>query len=242
MNDRVREFCRSINGWLWPQEGQLLFSLAKNVKPGQAIIELGSYEGRSTACLAEGSLQGEKAVVYAVDPHTGSPEHRKALGAVDTFTTFQRNIERFQLTSVVKPCRMTSVRAAKELVTDPIGLLFIDAQHEYAAVRQDVDIWLPRVADQGVIVVHDTFHSDYLGPWHVCVALLLRSPHIVRPRMVRTIVYFQKTETSNSLADRLTNAGFVIVHTLLGVPYYLYWLVKAPLRMLGIIRSRVNYN
>src|SRR5260221_613720 len=142
MNDQIRSLAKGIDGWLKPREAQTLFSLAKAVPAGQCIVELGSFQGRSTACLAEGSKVGNQVAVYAVDPHTGSPEHQVAWGTVDTYLTFKKNLERFGLWRWVTPLVKTSAKAAKDDFP-PIGLLFIDARHEKESVREDFRLWAP---------------------------------------------------------------------------------------------------
>lgn len=65
-----------IEGWLSVAEGQRLAYLASMVPTSLAIVELGSWKGKSTAWLASGSKLGHGAQVYAADHWTGSPEIR----------------------------------------------------------------------------------------------------------------------------------------------------------------------
>ena len=54
-----------IPGWLSLQEAALLYDLAVD-SPGP-IVEIGSYQGRSTAALSLGSKAGQQQTVYAID-------------------------------------------------------------------------------------------------------------------------------------------------------------------------------
>ena len=56
-----------VSGWLLPREQELLYTLAREVLPGKAIVELGAWLGKSTIMLAAGSMAGSRAPVYAVD-------------------------------------------------------------------------------------------------------------------------------------------------------------------------------
>jgi len=63
----VKRIIQKFDGWLSKGEAKYLYSLA-SYGPGQgAIVEIGSWKGRSTICLARGSVDalGEKA--YAQD-------------------------------------------------------------------------------------------------------------------------------------------------------------------------------
>lgn len=59
----------SIEGQISRAEAANLMELARDSKPKTAIVEIGTYRGRSTAALAFGSLMGGRNRVYAVDPH-----------------------------------------------------------------------------------------------------------------------------------------------------------------------------
>lgn len=43
------------------------------------IVEIGSWKGKSTIWIANGSKDGRNIKVYAIDPHIGSSEHQKEI-------------------------------------------------------------------------------------------------------------------------------------------------------------------
>src|ERR1700759_5182772 len=55
----------SIEGWLLPSEGKWLFNAARSTPRGATIVEIGSYKGRSTSCLALGCLDS-RARIFAI--------------------------------------------------------------------------------------------------------------------------------------------------------------------------------
>ena len=79
-----------ISGWLTKSEGELLYEKARELGVTDTIVEIGSWVGRSTICLAKGVEDGGGAKIYAIDPHTGSSEHRVMFGKVDTITYFEK--------------------------------------------------------------------------------------------------------------------------------------------------------
>jgi predicted O-methyltransferase YrrM len=96
MNDEpeeLRNLAREIEGWLLDGEGELLYNLAKQVPREQAIVELGSWKGRSTVWLAKGAVAGHGAAVYSIDPHSGSETHVSE-GEHGTYEAFLTNLAR----------------------------------------------------------------------------------------------------------------------------------------------------
>lgn len=162
----VHQQCAAIEGWLNPLEGYLLYLLAAEGPGVGAIVEIGSFLGRSTAYLASGTQSARREKVHAVDHFRGSPEHQAGQAAackvlVEEGTTlhrFQSNLQRLGLVQQV----VTHVAASDEAVrgwTEPIRLLFIDGEHAYEAVRRDFAMWSPFVVPGGVIGFHD------VGQW-----------------------------------------------------------------------------
>ena len=84
----------NIGGWLTEAEGLSLYNIARKIKTGNAIVEVGSWKGKSTICLGNGSRDGNKIKIFAIDPYIGSSEHHKMFGKVDTFEEFKQNINR----------------------------------------------------------------------------------------------------------------------------------------------------
>ena len=50
--------------------------------------------------------------------------------------------------------KKNSIEAAKD-VPDGLDFVFIDADHGYQAVKDDIDAWLPKVRQGGIIAGHD---------------------------------------------------------------------------------------
>jgi predicted O-methyltransferase YrrM len=152
----------SIEGFLDPREGYLLYRLAAQGPGLGAIVEIGSYCGRSTAFLAAGSKSVHREQVIAIDHFRGSPEHqagaRFASAALardgTTFERFRDNLERVQLFDQVQPIQAASLETASRW-SAPVRLLFIDGEHAYESVRGDFSAWTPFVVSGGLVALHD---------------------------------------------------------------------------------------
>jgi predicted O-methyltransferase YrrM len=156
-----------IEGWLSEGQGRALFEAAAATTGRGAIVEIGSWKGRSTAWLAAGAARAGQRV-YAVDPHQGSFEDPTAC----TLRQFLENMRRAGVADTIEPLVMTSSEAAA-ILGGPIELLFIDANHDYPAVKHDADLWFPKLVTGGTLMMHDVATSSYAGPrrvfrWMVC--------------------------------------------------------------------------
>jgi MMP 1-O-methyltransferase len=168
--ERTRQRAALVDGWLSDAQGRALFQAAAKTAGRGAIVEIGSWKGRSTTWLASGArLAGHR--VYAIDPHRHSREYPEA----DTLDEFLGNLARNGLADVVEPLVMTSEEAAAR-ITAPVELLFIDGDHSYAAVRRDAELWLPRLIEGGTVMFHDVATAGYDGPRRIVREMVCRSP------------------------------------------------------------------
>jgi predicted O-methyltransferase YrrM len=153
---------RDIEGFLHDLEGYILMQLAAKGGGIGAIVEVGSFMGRSTAFLAAGTKLAGREKVFAVDHFRGSLEHQSGGSCASqtlaqigtTFPRFQHNLQRVGLLDHVVPVQRSSIDAA-EVWQGPVRLLFIDGDHEYESVRADFLAWSRFVVPHGVICFHD---------------------------------------------------------------------------------------
>jgi len=199
----------SAEGWLLDAEGPLLYSLALNCKGRGAVVEIGSWKGKSTIYLGKGSKAGHSVTIYAVDPHTGGYEH-KLFGGRATFEEFSSNIINAGVADIITPIVATSEEAANNFAR-PCELIFIDGSHEYTLVRIDFELWFPKLVDGGIIAFHDTLGWE--GPRKVVTEFLFKSMNFKNIGFVQSIVFGEKVG-QNSRIDRLRNRCVLFLHKL----------------------------
>lgn len=154
-----------------PDTYQLLYELASHVPAGEAIVELGTYRGKSACYLAAGARAGCGAHVWTIDPHdlpgkrfpTDVRPTRK-LDYTDPAIRqdAERQIEQSGFSGRVTMVRDFSVEAAAEWVGPQVGLLFVDGDHRQGAVRRDFRAWQPHLSS-GALVVFDDFSMSHPG-------------------------------------------------------------------------------
>jgi predicted O-methyltransferase YrrM len=161
----ITRFAR-VAGYLHPKEGFALMLLAMSGPGSGAIVEIGSFKGRSTCFLALGAKLGGREKVTAIDHFLGSPEHQRGQGFEDaaivqygsTLPTFRANLAAEALDEQVEVVQKSSIDAAAEW-SRPIRLLFIDGDHGYAETTRDFELFAPYLVSDGIICFHD------VGSW-----------------------------------------------------------------------------
>jgi SAM-dependent methyltransferase len=164
MRPRYRRFDREwpiidkIEGFLVPGQEWWLYNTACDLRDGAVIVEIGSFKGRSTACLALGCLETSKRV-YAIDTFNGNDVDFEAR---NYFDQFQFNLERLRLSAYVYPLVGWSTEIGKQW-TEPIDLLFIDGSHQYDDVLADFESFYPHLKPGGIVAFHDVVET-WPGP------------------------------------------------------------------------------
>jgi hypothetical protein len=134
-----------------------LYDLASCVPPDQAIVEIGSYKGKSTCFLAAGAKNGLGARVWAVDPWdlNGNITGRFGFAEARTREMFRHQVEEAGLSDHITAIRGFSIAVAKTWDGPPIGLLYVDGDHREAAVRGDWNAWQPHLVEGATVVFDD---------------------------------------------------------------------------------------
>jgi len=148
---------QAIEGLISEKEAKCLYELAKSC--GGDIVEIGSWKGKSTVCLALGSKAGSKGKVFAIDPHEGIADScTKLIGPREsTEPIFRENIKKAGVDGIVVPLVMKSEEAINKW-TKHISLLWIDGDHEYEGVKKDILLFEPYLKIGSRICFHDAFY------------------------------------------------------------------------------------
>lgn len=166
----LRAHAVAAKGFMPADEGDALYdaAIAASVDcPGLALLEVGSYCGRSTIWLA-GAARASATVVFAVDHHRGSEENQSGwehhdptvvderIGRMDTLATFRSTVYDAGVEdSVIAVVGQSSVVA--KYWSTPLALLFIDGGHGAEPARRDYQGWTPHIAIGGILAIHDVF-------------------------------------------------------------------------------------
>ena len=150
---RLKEKYQLPPGWFYGGDIEEYRRLVEDLPEGSVMMELGCYKGRSLCSVAD-IIKRKNISVYVVDVFTGtaSEGHREA----DYQQEFENNIKRFGIKDNIKRVmKMTTDFAVKEFPDHFFDYIFIDADHQYSAIKQDIKNWTPKVKVGGTISGHD---------------------------------------------------------------------------------------
>jgi len=146
----------SLSGLIPNEQGRMLSDYAAAVPSDQAIVEIGSYRGKSTCYLAYGA--GPKgAKVYAIDPWdtAGNVDGTHGFANPETFARFNANVRTMGYQDRIIPIKDFSTLVACRWHDLPVGLLYIDGDHKEESVRADYESWFPHLAPHATVIFDD---------------------------------------------------------------------------------------
>ncbi len=149
---------QQVPGFINNKRALILYRAAKGLRKDAVVVELGSYKGKSTICLAKGLQDAGNlgACVYAVDPFKGVLTPHLCVGP--TYEAFKQNLVKCGVEKFVEPLQMTSKAAALQWGKksgQKIDLLFVDHEKEYPEICLALGSWTRQVSDGGLVLVDD---------------------------------------------------------------------------------------
>lgn len=167
---------QGLPGHLTLREARFLALLGACPTAPGAVLEIGSFQGRSTVVLARAARLAGAAGVVAVDPlDSPSPTDPALEGRPSWEAEFRANLEAHGLTGDVEFHRVRSEVLARTW-DRPLRLLWIDGDHTLAGARADLAMFAPFLAEGAVVALHDVLHP-FEGPLRVFVEDILARGH-----------------------------------------------------------------
>jgi hypothetical protein len=133
----------------WHDLGHLLNDLG--CKKG---VEIGVYRGRFTATLAKRTPNMELIGIDAWKVYPGYKDYEDNDLESEAYTDAVRRTQQYPN---VKLVNSWSVDASKTFEDESLDYIFIDANHTYEWVVEDLKAWVPKVKTGGIIMGHDYF-------------------------------------------------------------------------------------
>lgn len=179
--DGMSALAGTIPGMIAPRSGELLFTACYLQAERGDVVEIGSWQGRSTSYLARATEQSGNGSFYAIDHFRGNvgKENFYVVGREDLSDlkgNFTANMQRAGLESAVHLLDMPNQEAAQHLAGKSVRFLFIDGDHTREGVQRDVDLFFPLLVD-GAIVAFDDYSDNFPGVIEVVNGILQKARH-----------------------------------------------------------------
>jgi predicted O-methyltransferase YrrM len=154
VEQRTLDLMDTVEGYFHRDEGAVLLETAARAVTefqGAALVEVGSYCGKSTVALGTAAVSlGGKSKVYAIDPHEGEMS-----GVGRCPPSELKFIDTMQRSGLSRSVELIKKRSYQTKLEVPIGLLFIDGLHDYENSRRDYLHFDRLVVSRGYVVFHD---------------------------------------------------------------------------------------
>ncbi len=149
--------------------------LIHTVNP-KIFVELGTHSGNSYFSFCQSVKENNLATkCYAVDTWRGD-KHAGLYGNEIFDRVDQHNKTHYAQFS--RLLRMEFDEALSYFSDGSIELLHIDGLHTYEAVKHDFEAWLPKLAPNAIVLLHDTnVRENEFGVWKLWEALQERYPN-----------------------------------------------------------------
>lgn len=196
-----------IEGLLSDKEMRFLALVTGTKLADGEVLEIGSYQGKSTAILAGAAKLAGDSRIAAIDPL--HEEHLIANAADRGFNSlraaFDHNLSSRGLREMVD-FRQDFSQNVSPTWDRPLRFLWIDGDHRYDGTVIDFEGFAPHLADGGIVAFHDTL-NHFEGSLRVFMERVLLSPHYGPCGVVGSISwarYFEDPKQAESYAgDKL---------------------------------------
>jgi len=151
----------------WFSFSKLYSDVVRQFPSGSKFVEVGCYEGRSSAYMAVEIANSKKDIeFYCVD-----------IWLDGLHKTFTENME--SVKDYYTPIHMSSDDAAQKFENESLDFVFIDADHHYDSVKRDIEVWWPKVKPGGILAGHDFYpHEPTWGDVAKVVKEMFPKSHI----------------------------------------------------------------
>jgi predicted O-methyltransferase YrrM len=152
----MKHFFEEIKGWF--DFDDLYADMVKEAKHDSRFLELGVWKGRSAAFMAvEIANSGKQIQFDVVDNFQWLYQENKT--AKENFAAYRKNYQEclMNLSRVpfVRVIGLPSPEAVQIYDDGYFDFIFIDANHDYTHVKEDIKLWLPKVKPGGLLAGHD---------------------------------------------------------------------------------------
>lgn len=165
-----RNFAPRIYGvGAWTDHLAFAYDLVTELKPA-LLVELGVDRGESYFTFCQAATENRTGTrCFGVDTWQGD-QHA---GGYDETTFAQvsaHNRENYEAFSTL--IRADFDEALEKFAPESIDILHLDGLHTEAAVRHDIEAWLPKIRSGGILLLHDVgVQAKEFGVWKVWAEL-----------------------------------------------------------------------
>jgi len=152
----MEHYYEKVHGWFG--HPKFYAEMVKKFPQNSHFVEVGSWQGKSAVYMGVEIINSGKKIKFdCVDSWKNKNDN---FDYEEAFTKFLVNIE--PIKNIINYHRLSSEEASKLYDNETLDFVFIDAAHDYENVKNDINLWYPKVKIGGVISGHD-YHPGWSG-------------------------------------------------------------------------------
>eukprot|EP01065_Artemidia_motanka_P009510 TRINITY_DN14876_c0_g1_i2.p1 TRINITY_DN14876_c0_g1~~TRINITY_DN14876_c0_g1_i2.p1 ORF type:complete len:387 (+),score=93.62 TRINITY_DN14876_c0_g1_i2:64-1161(+) len=139
---------------------EMEWALGLMAPANSTIVELGTCHGWGAVVIGTAMrAAGNNAKLWSVDLYDSGVSVRS--GWCAGLSDFRKRMDEWGVSGHVSPKCCSSVDVAARIPSNSIDGIFIDANHSFSSVYEDLTTWWPKMKRDGVVLGHDGFtHAD----------------------------------------------------------------------------------
>jgi GR25 family glycosyltransferase involved in LPS biosynthesis len=152
----MKHYYKNLSGENWFDYEGLYSEMVEKFSAGAHFVEVGTWKGRSACYMAVEIINSGKNIKFdCVDTWQPVPTEKDIPEELykELYGIFLANIE--PVKQYIKPVQSLSWEGANRYEDKSLDFVFIDAAHDYASVKKDLEAWYPKIKPGGIIAGHD---------------------------------------------------------------------------------------
>jgi len=129
------------------EEGRLLYSITRRVKPYIAI-ETGTGIGYSAIHIGQALKDNGRGSLITCEADIGQ------------FSAIEKNVKRSNLDKYIHCLNCKGVELADLYDLPCVGLVFLDSDHSYENVKKEFEVFSNMLSSSGMIIMHDVLEKE----------------------------------------------------------------------------------
>ena len=162
--DNLSSLSNNIKGMITPRAGEELFALAYMQSIQGDVVEIGSFQGKSTYFLGTAVKLSSNGKMYAIDHFKGNVGKENSYKVEkddlsDLELGFKQNIKKTFLDDTVNLINEPVKDAINKISDNSVRFLFIDGDHTAEGVELDLELFKNKLKSKAIIVFDDYAHT-----------------------------------------------------------------------------------
>tara|TARA_Y100000389_G_C17465216_1_gene524870 strand:- start:2928 stop:3653 length:726 start_codon:yes stop_codon:yes gene_type:complete len=192
--DNLSRLSNNIRGMISSRAGEELFSVAYMQSLSGDVVEIGSFQGKSTFFLGSAVKFSGNGKMFAIDHFKGNVGKEKFYKVrkddlSDLEDGFKKNIKKAFLENTVTLINQPNDKAANYIKDNTIRLLFIDGDHTAEGIAKDLDLFVNKLK-KNAIIAFDDYANTFPGVIEV-TNRFIKSHNIKRKYLLGRTLFIQ---------------------------------------------------